>query len=108
MEAKPIQNIFLTMATNLFCQGKEFDAMVKYPFDRETLNFAKGAAPRTILFALGDNGLSYDDCQACFDEIKSRLKELGAKITDEMEIRYCCLLSENDEVKAEYILTYPV
>lgn len=96
------------MATDRFCQGHEFDVTVRYPFDRDTLSFAKGSAPRTILFSLPEGGLTFDECQEQFDTIKSRLKELGAKIIDDIDIRYCQLLSEDNETLAEYILTYPV
>ena len=34
-----------------------------------------------------------------------RRKELGAKIIDDIDIRYCQLLSEDNETLAEYILT---
>ena len=108
MEAKPLLNIFVTMASACFQRNRQFDATVSYPFVPEQLDFAKGNAPRSLLIALPDSGLTFDETQACFDEIVSRLKELGVKPMPEMDIQYCNLISEGGPTQCEFVLTYPL
>ena len=102
----PMQNMMLTMATDGMSGRRVFDLTVKYPFVCESLDFPKGEVPHDVLVALGDTSLSFDECQALFDDLRSRLRELGVKMTDEIDIRYCQIISEGGATKAEYILVY--
>ena len=108
MEAKPLLNIFVTMASACFQRNRQFDMTVSYPFVPEQLDFAKGNAPRSLLVSLPDSGLSFDECQDCFADIVTRLKELGVKPLPEMDIQYCQLISEGGPTLCEYLLTYPL
>ncbi len=107
---KPILlSIILTFATDNQTKGKSFDMTVKYPFKREALSFERHQVPHTLLVALGNKGISFEDCEAAYYDIKSRLKELGAKIIDQYEARYCQLTDgKTSEVSCTYDLEYPM
>lgn len=108
--AKPILlSIILIFATDNQIRGKSFDMTVKYPFEREYLNFEKHQVPHTLLVALAGKGISFEDCEATYFNVKSRLKELGAKIIDQYEVKYCCFLNPEDNgLMCTYELEYPM
>ncbi len=109
MEKPIVLSIILTIATSRFCEKRIFDMTVKYPFVRDSIEFEKHHTPHTLLVALGNNGISYEECDEVFYEIKSRLKELGTKIIDRYEIKYCCFITDKgNEVHAEFDLEYPM
>ncbi len=101
-----MQNMMLTMASDGFIGRREFDMTLKYPLVRESLDFPRGQAPRDVLVALGSVSLSFDECQSLFDDIRVRLRELGVKLVDDIDIRYCQILSDDGAAKAEYLLMY--
>jgi hypothetical protein len=105
--ATPMQSLQITFAADSFIGRKPFDLTVKYPFEADMLSFNTSMPPHTMLVALGNTPLTFDECQQMFDTIRMRLRELGVKPNDEMDIQYCCLLSEDNATWAQYILTYP-
>ena len=98
----------ITFASDTFKGRGQYDQVVKYPFTGDMLTFQGDLPPRTMLVALGDTPLTFDECQQLYESIRQRLRELGVKPNDELDIQYCCLLSEGKATWAQYILTYPV
>lgn len=108
MDAKPLLNIFLTLASPQFQVGRHFEYTIEYPINVAAINFEKGCAPRTILVNLPENGLTFEECLECLSELSQRFRELGIKVNPDMDIQYCCLLSDSNATLCDYILTYPM
>lgn len=108
MATTPPKSMQITMATDSFIDRQPCDSTVKYPFDPASLTLAPGGAPHHLMVRLGNESLTFDECMELFDAIRTRLREQGVKPTDELDIQYCCIMSEAGATKAQFIFTYPV
>lgn len=105
------QNIFVTLATNgVILRKKDADARIAYPFTAENMGIQNEAIPFDIMVALGDNALSFEDCEECIDILNSGLKMAGCKMTPDIDLNYCSFKVEggDDETWAECVLSYIV
>lgn len=107
MDAKPLLNLFLTFASPKFQNARHFDCTICYPVNLESFAPVKGNMPRTMLVALPENGLTFDECLDLMSKLNQRLRECSIKVNADMDIQYCCLLSEENATQCEFIMSYP-
>lgn len=102
------QNIFITLATDgLTLRKKPFDAVLSFPVSEGCIELRNGFVPTDIKVGLGSDALSLEECEKCLADLRSCLKSLGCRLTDDFDMRYCLMSIDGgpEMMMGEFVLS---